>query len=142
MNKRPQVLGRQVLGRQVLGGQVSGAQVSGRNVPGGQVPRGKVPAKTLAHDAGAAIAAGRFSRRFRGITWRGKSPMSAGWKARSSIRNWKKNWNRCAASVTKTAKGREASGQAGRPRGPGLMSPDGWAAVEEAIMIATTQIAI
>jgi DNA-binding MarR family transcriptional regulator len=52
MNKRPQVLGRQV-----LGGQVSGAQVSGRNVPGGQVPRGKVPAKTLAQDAGAAIAA-------------------------------------------------------------------------------------
>jgi len=50
--------------------------------------------------------------------------------------------NRCAASVTKTAKGRPASGQAGRPRGAGLTPADGWAAVEEATKIAATQIAI
>jgi hypothetical protein len=50
--------------------------------------------------------------------------------------------NRCAASVTKTAKGREAGGQAGRPRGAGLTPADGRAAVEEAIKIVTTQIAI
>src|SRR5208337_1117801 len=36
--------------------------------------------------------------------------------------------NRCAASVTKTAKGRAAGGQAGRPRGAGLTPADGWAA--------------
>ena len=50
--------------------------------------------------------------------------------------------NRCAASVTKTAKGRAAGGQAGRPRSAGLTPADAWAAVEEATKIAATQIAI
>jgi hypothetical protein len=52
--------------------------------------------------------------------------------------------NRCAASVTKTAKGREAGGQAGRPRSAGSRPRTAGRSSrkQKDQKIATTQIAI